>query len=89
MDGTLYGGVPVSEINSIAQTIHHGINAHVYNGFLVFLYKSNRGHCTESCQIDINNVGKLVRLFGYYPGQWTDAADEFIKVINNKFTFTK
>lgn len=85
-----FGGVPLSEFNKIAKQCYHGIKCTVDQwGFLVFHHKSNRGRQTIRIQMEINELGELVNLGGYYPGQWKSTADDFVELVNNNFILKK
>ncbi len=87
--GRSWYGVPLSELNKLAQTVYHGKYCKVdqYN-FLVFYYTSNSRKTSFSAQCEIDENGRLRRLpHGYYPGQWRDSADDFVEKANQCFTF--
>ena len=74
----------------MAKQIYHGLYCTIDQwGFLVFHYKSNRGHQTFHAQMTLDDAGKLVNLGGHYPGQWWSGADEFAKKANELFQFKK
>lgn len=83
-----FGGVPLSELNKLAKEISHGLYCNIdKGGFLIFHYKSNRGHQIFHVQMNIGD-GRLVSLGGHYPGQCWSGADEFAKRANEMFHFT-
>lgn len=85
-----YGGIPLSKLDELAKQIYHGLSCTIDKwGFLVFHYKSNRGHQTFHDQMTLDDAGKLVNLGGHFPGQWWSGADEFAKRANEMFTFIK
>ena len=85
-----YKGVPLSKLDELAKQIYHGLHCTIDQwGFLVFHYKSNRGHTILHPQMTLDETGKLINLGGHYPGQWWSGADEFAKKANEIFTFKK
>ena len=85
-----YKGVPLSKLDELAKQIYHGLHCTIDQwGFLVFHYKSNRGHTILHPQMTLDEAGKLINLGGHYPGQWWSGADEFAKKANEIFTFKK
>lgn len=83
-----FKGVPLSKLTELAKQIYHGLYCTIDQwGFLVFHYKSNRGHQTFHTQMALDKAGKLINLGGHYPGQWWSGADEFAKSANEMFTF--
>lgn len=85
-----FSGVPLSKLTELAKQIYHGLYCTIDQcGFLVFHYKSNRGHQTFHTQMILDDAGKLVNLGGHYPGQWWSGADEFAKKANELFQFKK
>lgn len=85
-----FGGVPLSQLTELAKQCYHGISCTIDQwGFLIFHYKSNRGHQTFHTQMTIDEAGKLINLGGYYPGQWKSTADTFAEMVNNTFKLRK
>ena len=85
-----YKGVPLSKLDELAKQIYHGLHCTIDQwGFLVFHYKSNRGHTILHPQMTLDEAGKLINLGGHYPGRWWSGADEFAKRANEIFTFKK
>ncbi len=85
-----FSGVPLSKLTELAKQIYHGLYCTIDQwGFLVFHYKSNRGHQIFHTQMTLDEAGKLVNLGGHYPGQWWSGADEFAKRANEVFKFKK
>lgn len=85
---TCFNGVPLSKLTELAKQIYHGLYCTInQRGFLVFHYKSNRGHQTFHTQMALDETGKLINLGGHYPGQWWSGADEFAKRANEMFKF--
>ncbi len=85
-----FSGVPLSKLTELAKQIYHGLYCAIDQwGFLVFHYKSNRGHQIFHTQMTLDEAGKLVNLGGHYPGQWWSGADEFAKRANEVFKFKK
>ena len=81
-------GVPLSKLTELAKQVYHGLYCTIDKwGFLVFHYKSNRGHQTFHTQMTLDETGKLINLGGHYPGQWWSRADEFAKRANEMFKF--
>lgn len=84
----MYHGVKVSDLDALARTIYHGIKCYIdENGFLVFKYKSNRGHQTMRDQLKVDDDGNLLNYGGHYPGQIHSRADEFAEKANEMFNF--
>ena len=88
-EGEMWHGVPLSELNKLAQTIYYGKSVGVdKNDFLVFNYSSHSRQMSFHAQCELDEAGRLVRLpHNYYPGQSWDAADDFVEEANRKFTF--
>ena len=85
-----FSGVPLSKLTELAKQIYHGLYCTIDQwGFLVFHYKSNRGHQIFHTQMTLDEAGQLVNLGGHYPGQWWSGADEFAKRANEVFKFKK
>ena len=86
-----FGGIPLLKLNELSKEIYHGIKCTIDKwGFLVFHYKSKRGHQTFYSQMKIDDANKLVNMFnGHYQGQWWSSADEFVKRANELFSFKK
>lgn len=85
-----FGGIPLSELNKVAEGIYHGLKVTIDEyGFLVFHYKSKSGKTIYHQQIKMNELNKLVNLGGHYPNQWWSTADEFVKKANELFLFKK
>ena len=83
-----FKGVPLSALTALAEQIFHGEYCSIDQwGFLVFHYKSNRGHQTLHAQMTLDEAGRLKSLGGYYPGQCWSTADEFVQKANEKFQF--
>lgn len=83
-----FNGVPLSKLTELAKQIYHGLYCSIDQwGFLVFHYKSNRGHQTFHTQMTLDETGKLINLGGHYPGQLRSGADEFAKRANEMFKF--
>lgn len=83
-----FNGVPLSKLIELAKQIYHGLYCSIDQwGFLVFHYKSNRGHQTFHTQMTLDETGKLINLGGHYPGQLRSGADEFAKRANEMFKF--
>lgn len=87
--GKRWHGVPLSELSKLAQTTYRGryVKVDQYN-FLVFHYASKSRKTQLSVQCDLDENSQLRRLLhNYYPGQWTDSADDFIRKANQQFSF--
>lgn len=85
----MFKGVSLSKLDELAKEMYHGIGCAIDQwGFLVFKYKSNRGHQTFCPQMCVEN-GKLINLGGHFPNQWWSTADEFAKRANELFDFTE
>jgi hypothetical protein len=87
--GETWHGVPLSELSKLAQETYRGryVKVDQYN-FLVFHYASKSRKTRLSVQCDLDENGQLRRLLhNYYPGQWTDSADDFVRKANQQFTF--
>lgn len=86
----MFGGLPLSKLSDLAKQCYHGISCTIDQwGFLIFHYKSNRGHQTFHTQMMIDDAGKLVNLGGHYPGQWKSIADTFSERVNSTFKLKK
>lgn len=85
-----FAGVPLSKLSNLAKEVYHGLKCSIDQcGFLVFHYKSKRGHQIFHTQMSLDEVGKLISHGGHYPGELWSSADEFVKRANEKFTFNK
>lgn len=84
-------GVSIDELNRLAKTVYHGVAAYVdESGFLVFSYTSHRQKTTNRVQCAVDQYGKLNRIRrSYYPGQIRDSADDFIELVNQKYSFSQ
>lgn len=83
-----YKGVPLSKLTELSKQVYYGLYCTIDKwGFLVFHYKSNRGHQTFHTQMTLDETGKLINLGGHYPGQWWSRTDEFAKRANEMFKF--
>lgn len=83
-----FHGVPLSKLTELAKQVHHGLYCSIDKwGFLIFHYKSNRGHQIFHPQMTLEKAGKLISLGGHYPGQLRSSADEFAKRANEIFKF--
>ena len=85
----LWHGVPLSELSKLAQETYRGrfVKVDQY-GFLVFYYSSRSRKTSLSVQCCLDDNGCLKRMtHNYYPGQWTDSADEFIDKVNRYYDF--
>lgn len=82
-------GVPLCELTKLARTIYLGRHCRIdSSGFLVFCYTSKSGKTKFSAQCEVDINGRLRRLsHDYYPGQWRDAADDFVSKANEYFSF--
>jgi len=86
----LFGGVPISKFSDLAKKCYHGLGCSIDQwGFLIFHYKSNRGHERYKVQMEINEMGKLVSLGGHYPGQRKSTADVFAEMVNETLELHK
>lgn len=84
----MFAGVPLSDLDRLAKEVYHGLSCSIDKwGFLIFNWKSNRGHQTFHTQMMIDEAGKLVNLGGQYPGQTWSTADEFARRANELFHF--
>lgn len=86
---TEWHGVALKDLNDLAKVTSRGVYAEVDEyGFLVFHYTSKSGKTRLHAQCELDNNNQLVRLsHSYYPGQWCDSADIFVKNANQKFSF--
>lgn len=85
-----FGGVPLAKLSELARQCYHGLGCSIDEwGFLLFHYKSNRGHQRYQVQMMINDAGKLVNLGGHYPGQRRSTADVFADMVNTTFELHK
>ena len=87
--GERWHGVPLSDLSRLAQRTYRGkyVEVDKYN-FLVFHFSSNSKKTQLSVQCDLDENGQLQRVRpNYYPGQWRDSADDFIKEANRLFDF--
>ncbi len=87
--GETWHGVHLSELSRFVQENRLGkcVTVDEY-GFLEFHYTSRSGKTRlhARCRLDENK--QLTRLpHTYYHGQWTDSADTFVELVNEKFTF--
>lgn len=87
--GERWHGVHLSELSKLAQTTYRGRFVKVdQSNYLVFHFASKSRKTKLFVQCDLDENGKLRRLtHNYYPGQWTDSADDFIKMANQQFSF--
>lgn len=77
----MFRGVSLKKLDEIAKSTYHGVKCALDNsGYLIYYYKSNRGHQTYSTQLELHD-NKLYDLWnsGY------DSVHEFIKKANVLF----
>ncbi|MBR2407843.1 MAG: hypothetical protein IKB07_02690 [Lachnospiraceae bacterium] len=85
-----FGGVPLSRLSELARQCYRGLGCSIDEwGYLLFHYKSNRGHQRYRVQMKIDDAGKLVNLGGHYPGQSRSTADVFADMVNTTFELYK
>ena len=87
-----FGGVPLSELDKIAKECYHGKGVSIDQyGFLEFRYTSTSNKKLFRTQMYIDDNGMIAKCIpnDYYPGQWSNSGDTFVRIANERFVFTK
>lgn len=78
-----FHGVPVSKLDEIAKQCYHGEGVYITkDGYLMFKFRSNRGHQTMTSQMSVGN-GKIAPLFGSN----RQSIDEFLEKVRSSVVF--